>query len=571
MNITRPNKLPDDETRAAHASPAHEPRTNGAAAKDDEGFRAVMDATPAELPQAPQPARSGPRRRGSSPPATDPRGSAFQPLVAKAAIDLAYGLLCAADPALAGDPASLRDTSGDVAATGPSGPVATGIEEPGESAANALGQGASADVVAASGSEMRGPESDPTAVQPSGGHPTAVQPRGGHPTAAQPSGGHPTAAQPSGGHPTAAQPSGGHPTAAQPSGGHPTAAQPSGGDPTAAQPSGGHPTAAQPSGGDPTAAQPSGGDPTAVPPSGSDPTGAQPSGGDLTAAQRSGAAAPATRGGPQGPSSPRPVDSTPSAVATSNAGPPAPAALTAIASPDKRLHPASPQGSGAHGISPSATTHDVRSPRDAGAGDAGGPSNKQGGGRPGTNDRPDADIVDGVPVAIKGAQAVPGVDVSLQPAPQGDKGLTAVKPMSAVAAPAGADTSGAAATSVRSAHNQQIIRNAAHGEFEHPELGHVAVSARLRDGEVDVRVTALRPETAAFLTPHAGAMAADARAANVPIARVDVDHKGGASSASSARSGEGSGHHADSNGHQEGDGDGKDVVVPGPRRVRIVL
>ena len=541
MNITRPNKLPDDETRAAHASPAHEPRTNGAAAKDDEGFRAVMDATPAELPQAPQPARSGPRRRGSSPPATDPRGSAFQPLVAKAAIDLAYGLLCAADPALAGDPASLRDTSGDVAATGPSGPVATGIEEPGESAANALGQGASADVVAASGSEMRGPESDPTAVQPSGGHPTAVQPRGGHPTAAQPSGGHPTAAQPSGGHPTAAQPSGGHPTAAQPSGG------------------------------DPTAAQPSGGDPTAVPPSGSDPTGAQPSGGDLTAAQRSGAAAPATRGGPQGPSSPRPVDSTPSAVATSNAGPPAPAALTAIASPDKRLHPASPQGSGAHGISPSATTHDVRSPRDAGAGDAGGPSNKQGGGRPGTNDRPDADIVDGVPVAIKGAQAVPGVDVSLQPAPQGDKGLTAVKPMSAVAAPAGADTSGAAATSVRSAHNQQIIRNAAHGEFEHPELGHVAVSARLRDGEVDVRVTALRPETAAFLTPHAGAMAADARAANVPIARVDVDHKGGASSASSARSGEGSGHHADSNGHQEGDGDGKDVVVPGPRRVRIVL
>ena len=511
MNITRPNKLPDDETRAAHASPAHEPRTNGAAAKDDEGFRAVMDATPAELPQAPQPARSGPRRRGSSPPATDPRGSAFQPLVAKAAIDLAYGLLCAADPALAGDPASLRDTSGDVAATGPSGPVATGIEEPGESAANALGQGASADVVAASGSEMRGPESDPTAVQPSGGHPTAVQPRGGHPTAAQPSGG------------------------------------------------------------DPTAAQPSGGDPTAVPPSGSDPTGAQPSGGDLTAAQRSGAAAPATRGGPQGPSSPRPVDSTPSAVATSNAGPPAPAALTAIASPDKRLHPASPQGSGAHGISPSATTHDVRSPRDAGAGDAGGPSNKQGGGRPGTNDRPDADIVDGVPVAIKGAQAVPGVDVSLQPAPQGDKGLTAVKPMSAVAAPAGADTSGAAATSVRSAHNQQIIRNAAHGEFEHPELGHVAVSARLRDGEVDVRVTALRPETAAFLTPHAGAMAADARAANVPIARVDVDHKGGASSASSARSGEGSGHHADSNGHQEGDGDGKDVVVPGPRRVRIVL
>src|ERR1019366_5448007 len=267
MNITRPNKLPDDETRAAHASPAHEPRTNGAAAKDDEGFRAVMDATPAELPQAPQPARSGPRRRGSSPPATDPRGSAFQPLVAKAAIDLAYGLLCAADPALAGDPASLRDTSGDVAATGPSGPVATGIEEPGESAANALGQGASADVVAASGSEMRGPESDPTAVQPSGGPPTA--------------------------------------------------AQPSGGDPTAAQPSGGHPTAAQPSGGDPTAAQPSGGDPTAVPPSGSDPTGAQPSGGDLTAAQRSGAAAPATRGGPQGPSSPRPVDSTPSAVATS--------------------------------------------------------------------------------------------------------------------------------------------------------------------------------------------------------------------------------------------------------------
>src|ERR1019366_6046497 len=387
MNITRPNKLPDDETRAAHASPAHEPRTNGAAAKDDEGFRAVIDATPAELPQAPQPARSGPRRRGSSPPATDPRGSAFQPLVAKAAIDLAYGLLCAADPALAGVPPSLRDTSGGVAATGPSGPVATGIEEPGESAANALGQGASADVVAASGSEMRGPESDPTAVQPSGGHPTAVQP----------------------------------------------------------------------SGGDPTAAQPSGGDPTAVPPSGSDPTGAQPSGGDLTAAQRSGAAAPATRGGPQGPSSPRPVDSTPSAVATSNAGPPAPAALTAIASPDKRLHPASPQGSGAHGISPSATTHDVRSPRDAGAGDAGGPSNKQGGGRPGTNDRPDADIVDGVPVAIKGAQAVPGLDVSLQPAPQGDKGLTAVKPMSAVAAPAGADTSGAAATSVRSAHNQQII------------------------------------------------------------------------------------------------------------------
>jgi len=211
----------------------------------------------------------------------------------------------------------------------------------------------------------------------------------------------------------------------------------------------------------------------------------------------------------------------------------------------------------------------VRPPREAGAspGDAGGPASKQGGGR-GPNGRPDADVVDVAPVAIKGAQAVPGVDVSLQPAPQGDKGLTAVKPMSAVATPPAADTSGAAATSVRSAHNQQIIRNAAHGEFEHPELGHVTVSARLRDGEVDVRVTALRPETAAFLTPQAGAMAADARAANVPIARVDVDHQGGTSS---ARSGEGSGRHADSNGHPDGDGDGKDVVVPGPRRVRIVL
>jgi hypothetical protein len=73
--------------------------------------------------------------------------------------------------------------------------------------------------------------------------------------------------------------------------------------------------------------------------------------------------------------------------------------------------------------------------------------------------------------------------------------------------------------------NQAVIRSAAHGVVELPDLGRIEVTARSANGVMDVRVTPDRPETAAILVPHAEAMASEVRAGGSPNVRVDVEHR----------------------------------------------
>jgi hypothetical protein len=124
--------------------------------------------------------------------------------------------------------------------------------------------------------------------------------------------------------------------------------------------------------------------------------------------------------------------------------------------------------------------------------------------------------------------------------------------------------------------NQAVLRQVAHGEVDHPELGRVQVVAQSRDGQVDVRLTVQRPETATILAPHADAIAADARHANIPVKQVTVDRHDGATGSTSQ--------HTDTAGKQGGrserDRDGEPPAdageAPPPvevssRRVQFVL
>jgi hypothetical protein len=101
-----------------------------------------------------------------------------------------------------------------------------------------------------------------------------------------------------------------------------------------------------------------------------------------------------------------------------------------------------------------------------------------------------------------------------------DNGMTDTTPRhvdsltpQAGAAPAGTPASGA---------NLNVIHQAAHGEMEVPTMGRVAVTARTRDGVVDVTVTAAKSSLTEYLAPHAAAIAADVRAAHVPLRRLDL-------------------------------------------------
>jgi hypothetical protein len=85
--------------------------------------------------------------------------------------------------------------------------------------------------------------------------------------------------------------------------------------------------------------------------------------------------------------------------------------------------------------------------------------------------------------------------------------------------------------------NQFVIRTAAHGVMDIPELGRVQVSARSIDGDLGVRILADRPETTTILLPHTEAMAAEVRVPGGSAVRVDVakydagtsSHTGGSS------------------------------------------
>jgi hypothetical protein len=164
-------------------------------------------------------------------------------------------------------------------------------------------------------------------------------------------------------------------------------------------------------------------------------------------------------------------------------------------------------------------------------------------------------------------RALPAADAT------GVNALTPAKELPAQAHVTEASTAPIDPTSVASAVNQQVIRSAAHGIIELPELGRIQVTARSEDGGIDVRVTPDRAETATILLPHAEAMASEVRGSGNSNVRVDVEGHGAAFSSHTGGSG-GGGHDAGGRRPSESSSleEGKEGH-PGParQRVRIVL
>ncbi len=150
--------------------------------------------------------------------------------------------------------------------------------------------------------------------------------------------------------------------------------------------------------------------------------------------------------------------------------------------------------------------------------------------------------------------------------------LTTAKGVSPAERPT--DTSASSETTAASSSvNQQIIRGAAHGVVELPDLGRVQVSAKLQDGELGVRVTPDRPETTTILLPHAAAMAAEVRTTGSSAVRVDIENRHGAMGSytgGSSGGGREAGRHAPTETH-EGDEGAEGVSIAERPRVRIVL
>ncbi len=71
--------------------------------------------------------------------------------------------------------------------------------------------------------------------------------------------------------------------------------------------------------------------------------------------------------------------------------------------------------------------------------------------------------------------------------------------------------------------NRAVLRNAASGHIDVPELGRIAVRAHTTAGGVDVDVTADRADARAVLRGHVSAMTDDLHQAAVPVARMTVD------------------------------------------------
>jgi hypothetical protein len=149
------------------------------------------------------------------------------------------------------------------------------------------------------------------------------------------------------------------------------------------------------------------------------------------------------------------------------------------------------------------------------------------------------------------------------------KTLTTANAPALDAGPAAPPSRSEARTHAESMLNQAVMMHAAHGELDHPELGPIQVTARLRDGEVDVHLTAHRLETVAILVPRIDAIAA---AANVPAARVEVGTRGEPEFAHADASADG-GSTSDGRSPGEPGPDNPDAspMPAGPRRVRIVL
>jgi hypothetical protein len=125
----------------------------------------------------------------------------------------------------------------------------------------------------------------------------------------------------------------------------------------------------------------------------------------------------------------------------------------------------------------------------------------------------------------------------------------------------------------QSAINQAVLRNTAHGDVVHPELGRVEVSARMRDGAVDVQITTQRGEAASLLLARTDAMMSEVRAVNVEVGRMDIgsrrsDQDPPDTGAFGSNGGPGGG--GGSPGTRR-DPSGDTPSPPASRRVRIVL
>jgi len=70
--------------------------------------------------------------------------------------------------------------------------------------------------------------------------------------------------------------------------------------------------------------------------------------------------------------------------------------------------------------------------------------------------------------------------------------------------------------------NQMTLRRAADGELDIPELGRVRINAQSNAGEVNVRISADRPETQALVAGHTDAMILDAKTAAITISEIRV-------------------------------------------------
>lgn len=179
----------------------------------------------------------------------------------------------------------------------------------------------------------------------------------------------------------------------------------------------------------------------------------------------------------------------------------------------------------------------------------------------------------------------------LAPAPSSDGTAGSVKTLATAGATVTDPTAGALQGHVAgdrlrdalaSVQNHAVLRNAATGEIDVPELGRVAVRAHTVSGSVDVDITVDRPDARAALHQHAGAMTADLRDADVRVGRMTIDAAHGAGKSGDSPLSDGSG--AMSSNRQNGgssrdpshDADDTTPHEPEPQaqpagRVRIVL
>ena len=123
--------------------------------------------------------------------------------------------------------------------------------------------------------------------------------------------------------------------------------------------------------------------------------------------------------------------------------------------------------------------------------------------------------------------------------------------------------------------NQRAIEGAARGEVVLPELGRVEVSARNERDAVAVEVRAAHATTAHTLFAHAPAIAAEVRAADIPVSSVAFHGAGTWTPSSNAQTSSREQHREPEARYESRDEAPSQTAEPArprnPSRVRIVL